>query len=319
MLHKWRATVTRNWLYMSAATLLSVLLWVAVNANTIDQDNFLVDLVIHNLDRRYVLTDREPERETVSVTFTGRAGVLALSAARSQLVVDIKTVDSTLVEIELEPWMVKGPGGRELPEEVRAVRVNPGRLRLTFEPRGEKVVPVVPRVNYNLAQGYTLADSVRAVPAAVAVQGPVSLVDGIDSVFTLSVRRDRLRESIHRMNVGLANPDASGLVELSLSTVQVTIPVEAGGERVFPGIPVTVGGVEVEGVRVEPSLVDVRLVGPVSVVEAVRPEELSPGVELSGPDDVGARLPIILGAPKPFVEVLLEPDSALIVRFRGSR
>ncbi len=318
MLQKWRATVARNWLYMSAATLLSVLLWVAVNANTIDQDNFLVDLVIHNLDLRYVLTDREPERGTVSVTFTGRAGVLALSAARSQLVVDIRTVDSTVVEIALEPRMVKGPGGRELPEDVRAVRVNPNRLRLTFELRGEKVVPVVPQVNYNLAEGYTLADSVRALPAAVAVQGPESLVADIDSVFTVPVRRDRLRESI-RMNVGLANPDASGLVELSLSSVQVTIPVEASGERVFPGIPVTVGGVEVEGVRVEPSLVDVRLVGPRSVVEAVRPEELSPSVELSGPDDVGARLPIILGAPKPFVKVLLEPDSALIVRFRGSR
>jgi hypothetical protein len=99
--------------------------------------------------------------------------------------------------------------------------------------------------------------------------------------------------------------------------VSVTVSVEQLAERVFPGIPLVVSAADVEGLRVEPSLVDVRLSGPRSAVEAVRPEALSPHVEVSGPADLGRLLPIILRPPTPFINVIVDPDSARVVAESG--
>lgn len=311
----WRKTLERNWVYMLAGTLLSVLLWVAVSADTVAQQMIPADLVIINGDRHYVLTEREPETDAVAVVFTGRAGdLVGLSVARPQIFVSIDSVESLDWEVRLRPEMVKGRGGREL-IDVRAVSVRPNVLRLHFEPRAQKVVRVAPRVRVTLAAGYTMADSVRAEPGAVAVEGPENAVSRIDSVVTAPVVRDRLRESI-TVEVPLEQPDARGLVELSSPSVRVTVSVEAVGERVFPGIPVsTLGG---GGFRVEPPLVDVRLSGPRSAVESVRPEALSPRIELTDFSDYDGRFPILLPAPGPFLDVVIEPDSARVVKVGGT-
>ncbi len=314
----WRKTLERNWLYMLAATFLSVLLWVGVSADTISQRFIPADLVIINGDRRYIQTDQEPDVETVDVLFTGREGaMLALSVARPQIVVSLDSIESRTVEIDIDPRMVSARGGREL-GDVRAVSVRPNHFRLYFEPRSQKVVPVVPRIILSFADGYVMADSVRVRPGVVAVEGPESEVSLIDEVHTVTITRQRVRESID-VDVPLALPDGARLVELSTSSVSVSVAVEPRAERVFPGIPIGVHGVGTGDVRLDPSLVDVRLVGPRSAVEAVRPEMLAPRVTLSGEDDYGKLLAIELGPPAPFLRVELVPDSARATGGDGTR
>lgn len=312
-----RTTLRRNWLYMLTGTLLSVFLWVAVSADTVSQQTISVDLLIVNGDRRYVLTEREPATDAVSVAFTGRAGDLAtLFVSRPQVFVRIDSVESLLWDITLTPQMVKGRGGREL-VDVRAVSVRPNEIRLHFQPRARKVVRVVPQLRVGLADGYVFADSVRAEPGSVTVEGPEASVSRVDSVMTLPIERIGLQESFS-VEIPLENPDADSLLELSWPTVRVTLSVEPRVERVFPGLPLSVSGPVTRAVRVEPSLVDVRLFGPRSAVEAVRAEALSPRVEFAGPGDLGSLLPIRLPAPAPFVEVLLDPDSARVLRAAGT-
>jgi YbbR domain-containing protein len=314
---EWRATLKRNWPYVVTATLLSVFLWVAVSADRVAERPYTADLLIINSDRRYVETSREPQTEEVTVEFTGRSGDLALLvAARPQILVSIDSIESTLFEVRLTPDMVSGRGGREL-TDVRATRVRPDRLLLSFDLRDSKVVPVVPTMTrLTLAQGYVIADSVRVEPGMVAVDGPANAVESIDSVITAPIPGEGLRETIS-VEVPLVTPDPNSRVELSSSSVQVTVSVEPRGERVFPGIPLTVAGADVAGLRVEPSLVDVRISGPRSAVDAVRPEALSPHVEVSGPSDHGVMLPIVLPAPSPFLNVVVDPDSARVVRLEA--
>ena len=312
-----RATLKRNWLYMVTGTLLSVFLWVAVSADTVSQQTISVDLLIVNSDRRYVLTEREPAIDAVSVVFTGRAGDLAtLLVSRPQVFLPIDSVESPLWDITLTPQMVRGQGGREL-VDVRAVSVRPNQIHLHFEPRARKVVPVVPQLRIGLADGYVFADSVRAEPGSVTVEGPESSVLRVDSVVTLPITRRDLDESIS-VEIPLENPVADSLLELSWPTVRVTLSVEARAERVFPGLPVSVSGAGTEALRVEPSLVDVRLSGPRSTVEAVRPEALLPQVVLSGLADIGTTLPIRLAAPAAFVEISVDPDSVRVMRAGGT-
>jgi hypothetical protein len=313
----WRANLKRNWLYMLTAALLSLFLWVAVSADRVDERPYSADLLVVNSDRRYVETRREPDIEEVTVDFTGRVGELArLAVARPQLVVNIDSVDSNLLERRLTSDLVTGRGGAPL-EGVSAIRVQPDRVRLHFQLRGTKTVPVVPNMSrVSLEDGYVMSDSVRIEPDMVVLDGPEEIVDGIESVTTAPVPGTGMRESTS-VDVPLLSPDESGLVALSATSVSVTVSVEQLAERVFPGIPLVVSAADVEGLRVEPSLVDVRLSGPRSAVEAVRPEALSPHVELGGPADLGRLLPILLPPPALFIEVIVDPDSARVVAESG--
>ncbi len=307
---EWRTTVRRNWLYMLTATLLAVLLWVAVSADTVAQRTIPTDLVVYATDPAYVLTELEPPIQAVSVVFTGRQGDLsALSVSRPQILVSTDSVESPLWDVELTPDMVTGRGGREL-VDVRAVSVRPGRLRLHFERRAQKVVPVVPRVSLIMASGFVQADSLRVDPPAVQVSGPEAKVENIDSVVTVPVVRERLRESIS-VEIPLEQPDPAGQVELSSSSVRVTVAVEPRAEQVFFGVPVAVRGADRADVVIEPSLVDVRISGPRSAVESVRSEMLTPLVVLRGPAD-GSLLPIQLPPLGPFIQVVIDPDSARV-------
>ncbi len=107
------------------------------------------------------------------------------------------------------------------------------------------------------------------------------------------------------------------IMRLSVTSVEVTVSVQPLEERVFPGIPLVVSGADLEGLRVEPSLVDVRLSGPRSAISAVRPEALSPHVELRSRAALGRPLPILLPAPAPFITVIVDPDSARVVAESG--
>lgn len=308
-----RESLQRNWPYMLTATLLSILLWVAVSADTVSQQTIPADLLIINNDRRYVLAHSEPAPDAVSVIFTGRAGdLVSLSVQRPQIIISVERVDSLEWEMDLLPEMVRGRGGREL-VDVHAVSVRPNRLLLRFQPRAQKVVPVIPQVRFSFADGYAQSDSVRAEPGAVSIEGAEDAVNQIDSVFTVPITRERLREAV-ALEVPLVEPDVVGPVELSLSSVRILVGVEPRSERVFPGIPVSVRGVGAADVRVEPSLVDVRVVGPRTAVQALRPEALSTWIELAGTRELGRMMAIQADTLGPFLEVVIDPDSARVVR-----
>jgi len=313
----WQTNLKRNWLYMLTGTLIAVFLWVAVSADTVAQQTIPTELVVYETDPDYVLTGTEPEIEAVSVVFTGRAGDLAaLSVSRPQILVTIGTVETDSIDFALTPAMVRGRGNREL-VDVRAISVRPDRLRLYFQPRIEKLVSVVPEVNFTFDNGYVQADSIRTEPSAVRISGPAAAVAAIDSILTRLVVRERLRESISE-EVPLELTDPTGQVDLSLTSVRVSVTVEPVAEEVFIGVPVVVSGAPSSGVRVEPSLVDVRIRGPRSAVASVRAEALRAVVVVSGPADFGSLRPIEIPPPSPFIQVTIDPDSARVERIEGT-
>jgi hypothetical protein len=207
--------------------------------------------------------------------------------------------------------MVVGRGGRDL-GDVRAVTVNPRSLRLRFEPKGETTARVVPRLKITMASGFVASDSVRVEPRFVNVVGPAPSVAEIDSVFTVPIVREQVSESIS-LTVPLEQPPPRGLLSLSTPSVSVSLQVEPRIERVFPDIPLSLSGTSGPDLRLSPSVVEVRISGPRSAVESVQAEALLPWVELGNEDDYGKLLPILLPAPRPFIEITIDPDSARVL------
>ena len=316
-MNEWRDTFQRNWVYMVAATLLSVLLWVAVNADTVKKEVVPADLVVVNGDRRFVLTARDPETSTVDVLFSGRTGdiVPLLSLARPRVVVTIDSVESRTVKVPLRADMVRARDGDDL-TDVRALSVvQPDTLSLHFEPRLQKVVRVVPRLRLSTADGFMVADSVRVRPGAVDVEGPESVVAQIDSLLTPSVMREKLRASL-RLEVPLERPDATGL-ELSRSTIEVIIPVDERVERIITDVRVIVeGGRGMMGA--DPAAVALRVVGPRRFVEEATPELFHAVVRVDDGARPGDRVPIAVRNAPPFTQVSIEPDSVKLVASRST-
>jgi len=310
---KWQTTIRKNWPYMLTAALLSLFLWVAVSADTVGQQAIDADLVIVNQDPRFVVTERQPSTDVVSVVFTGRLGDLtALWVQRPQLVVLVDSVGASLVwDVDLSPDMVAGRGGRDL-GDVRAVTVSPQSLRLRFQPKGEKTVRVVARLDIKMAGGFVQSDSVHLEPRSVNIVGPAPSVAQVDSIFTVPIVREQVSQSIN-LTVPLEQPAPRGLLTLSVPNVRLSVPVEPRSERVFPGIPLSLSGMSGSELKLSPSLVDVRVSGPRSAVESVRPEALLPWVEVGDQDDYDRLLPIILPAPAPFLEITIDPDSARVL------
>ncbi len=304
----WRRNLKRNWLYMLTGTLISVFLWIAVSADTVEQRTLPVDLLVGNNDRRYVLTEQDPTDE-VSVGFTGRAGDLALlSLSRPQILVSIDSVPAADVEMPLTANMVKSRGGREL-VDVRAISVRPNRLSLHFERRSRRQVPVVPLVRVTPARGFAVADSPRVEPSAVTLDGPAVWVNSIDTLFTLPIAREGVRESLNMEAPVDIEPNAD--VDLIPERVRIRLAVEPVGERAFPGVPVNlVGG---GGYRVEPPVVDLRVSGPRSAVSALTAGELVPRVEVREPLEPPLKLPVVITLPSSFLTVEVVPDSARVV------
>ncbi|UCF20976.1 MAG: hypothetical protein JSU87_06170 [Gemmatimonadota bacterium] len=326
----WRRILRRNWPYMLTGTLVSLFLWVAVSARTQAQQTIGADLYIDH-DPRYVLTGREPAlgrliqltpseaklSDAISVVLTGRAiDLAALSFSRPELFLSIDSVEDAVVEIELDPEDVRGRGGREL-LDVRAVDLEPKRLRLEFEPREGKLVPVAPKIEVRLDDGFAVASPLRIEPSVVAVDGPATVVAAIDSVFTRRWVRERVRSSVDAP-VPLEPPDPQGLVKLSTTSVRVMQRVEPRLERVFAGVPLRVEGDLAAGLGLEPAGAAVTVAGPQGAVEVVQESDLEIWVEVAGVRDTLTRLPVLFRAPGPYLEISVEPDSVRLVSATAS-
>lgn len=313
----WRTTFRQNWLYMLTATLVSLFLWVGVSADKVRQEPISADLVVVNNDRRYVLTGREPATDVVTVAFTGKAfDIGRLDISRPQVLVPIDSVESLVMDKVLSPDLVRAGGGAEL-SNVRALDVEPDRIRLFFQPRSQQVIRVVPWLRLELADGYVLADSIRTDPGVIAVAGPEPIVERIDSITTELVEREDVRSTID-VEVSLVRPTDGDQLELSSSSVRVTVPVEPLAERVIENVPVNVLGSTDGEFDVAPPVVDIRLSGPSSVVDSARADQFDVRVELGDEAAYGRFHPVQVSSPYPRLEIRPSPDSVRVVRPRGS-
>jgi len=74
----------------------------------------------------------------------------------------------------------------QVPHEVEVMQVTPSRLRMVFDTRATRQVPVRPRVVGTLPPGYRI-ESVSADPALLTITGPARHVNAVESAVTDTV------------------------------------------------------------------------------------------------------------------------------------
>jgi len=174
-------------------------------------------------------------------------------------------------EFKFQDDMVK------LPQGLRVASFNPASVKLEFEPRISRSVPVAPVMEGTPAPGYKI-DGTEVEPTAVAVSGAQSVLDSLTHLGTELVRVQGAHGTVVRSVELAILPRHVELVDENRARVTVRIIPEMA-ERVFPKVTVTAAG-EPAPVRIDPPAIDVAVRGPRAVLDELPPESVVASVDL---------------------------------------
>ena len=210
---------------------LAALLWVAVSGEQTVERSLRVPLEFTNLPAQLEVVGDAPA--VVDVRVRGSSGALnRIAAGELVAVLDLRSARAGQRLFHLGGDDVRTPFG------VDVVQVNPSTVSMAFEPSGSKIVPVVPTVEGEPADGFVVG-TVTAEPSTVEVLGPVSVLSKLTQAITEPVAVTGASAPLtETVNIGIAD-SAVRLRTPQMARVGVVVapaPVEwsVGGIAVKP-------------------------------------------------------------------------------------
>jgi len=268
-----RELVFEDWGIKLLALLITVSLWYAVAGQRAPATARLrnIPLVIN------LPGDMELSKDTVEqvdLTLRGSRRELDLIKA-SDLVINFDAGSYKPGErtVRLTPQNVR----LELPEEISAQgvtveRIEPASMALRLERRVERELEVKPQLEGQLPAGYVVAD-VQISPPKIRVRGPESRVNALSHALTETILLGDKTESFSVPHVAIDIPDQR--VNPLEAVVDVFVKIEeAKSERTIPGVPIRRAD-DSDDATARPAIATVKLRGPRSVIESLRPEDVS--------------------------------------------
>ena len=164
-----------------------------------------------------------------------------------------------------------------LPQGVKVDGFQPSAIPVRLEPIVERQVPIEPKLEGKAADGYEVY-AVRPNKGSVMLRGPESRVVALPKVVTESIWLGGHKESFIATNVAIDVPDP----KVDLIDPVVNVEIEIGERRVeksVSGVTVTTS----DGGRMQPASASVTVLGPSSMVDSLKPEDLKVVVDGNGP------------------------------------
>ena len=285
---------------------LAVLLWLVVSGEQIVERALRIPLEFTNLPAHLEMVGETPA--AVDVRIRGSSGALSRIAQGDLVaVLDLRAARTGRRLFHLTGGDVRTPFG------VEVVQVSPSNVAVAFEASASKVVPVVPAVEGEPADGYVVG-TVTADPATVEVIGPASalasLTEAITEPVTVGGASAPVRESV---TIGAPDP-AVRLREPRSATVTVNVTA-APVERRIEGLAVMLRNAGGAAPRVTPQRVAVAVRGAREVLETLSPEAFEASVDLGGLGEGQVQLPVRV-TPPPHVTVIRVDPAQVLVRIR---
>ena len=221
---------------------LAALLWVAVAGEQTVERSLRIPLEFTNLPAQLEVVGDAPTVADIRVR--GSSGALnRIAAGELVAVLDLRSARAGQRLFHLDGEDVRTPFG------VDVVQVNPSTVSMMFEPSGRKIVPVVPAVEGDPADGFVVG-TVTAEPSTVEVLGAVSVLARTTQAITEPVNVNGASAPLTEMvNIGVADTAvrlrmpqtarvavvvAPAPVEWSVSDIPVKTKNGAGRVQVTP-------------------------------------------------------------------------------------
>lgn len=276
---------------------LALLLWLVVAGEQIVERAIRIPLEFTNLPSELELIGETPNVADVRVR--GASGALTrLAPGDLVAVLDLRGARPGQRLFHLTGADVRTPFG------VDVVHVSPSNVSIAFERSGSRVVPVVPAVEGEPADGFVVG-TVTADPGTVEVVGPVSALSSLTEAITEPVSVSGASTPV-KESVTIGVPDPAVRLRQPQSAV-VTVNIAAAPvERRFAGVAVTVKP-ERPGARVTPARVSLVIRGAREVLDTLDASAFEASVDLEGLGQGQFQLPVRVTAPQRLTVVRIEP------------
>jgi YbbR domain-containing protein len=155
-----------------------------------------------------------------------------------------------------------------LPQGIKVDGFQPSAIPIRLEEIVDRQLVVEPKLEGKPADGFEVY-SVYPNKGSVVVRGPQSRVNALQKVATESIWLAGHKDSFTASNVALDIPDP----KVDLLEPMVNVAIEIGERRIeitFAAVPVTTA----DGGKTQPATTSVTLLGAVSYLNALKPEDL---------------------------------------------
>ena len=289
VVRRWlREFLLEDWGLKLLALVITLVLWLAVTGQRAPSTVQLRGVAIEYMRPAEMEIGNEPLDE-VDITLEGGKSRLEEVNARNLVArVDISQLRPGERILRLSRENVS----MDLPEGVRIVRIEPQSVALKVERSVERELEVEARLEGRPAEGYEVR-GVQITPPRVKVRGPESRVGALDKASTETIPLDGQRETLNAPQVAVDVSDRSVVALDAAVAVRVEI-VETQAERRVAGVAVRAAAA---GAEVRPQTATAVVSGPRSIVERLRPEDLTVVIEQAPDGSLRPRL-----APAPGLE-----------------
>jgi hypothetical protein len=181
------------------SVVLAALLWLIVSGEQTVERVLRIPLEFTNIPAELELTGEPPT--VVDVRVRGSSGTLGrLSSGEMAAVLDVRSPRPGQRLYHLTGSEVRAPFG------VDVVQVTPSSIALFFEESSAKMVPVLPVLEGQPADGY-IVDKVTADPGKVEIVGPASALKALTGAVTEAVSVEgATKDVVESVTVGPADP-----------------------------------------------------------------------------------------------------------------
>ena len=274
-----REFLLEDWGLKLLALIITLVLWFAVTGQRTPATINLRGVQLEFLRPSDIEISNEPLDE-VSVTLEGSRGQLDEINARNLVArIDISQLKPGERVLHLTQQNVT----MDLPDTVRIVRIEPRSVALRLERSVERALEVDVRLEGRPTEGFERR-GVQVTPARVRVRGPESRVNALEKAYTETISLDGQRETLTLPQVAVDITDRKIIPLDPVVAVRVEIG-EVQEERRIQGVDVRAP----LGIEVRPTNVVVVVNGPRSLIERLRPEEISVVVEQAADGSLSPR------------------------------
>jgi YbbR domain-containing protein len=253
----------------------AVLLWMMVSSQQASVERGLrIPLELQNLPHNLEMV--ELPQESVDVRVRGTADALGRIAPGDLVAtIDLSTAQTGRRLFHLSAERVKAPFA------VAVTQVTPSSVAIRFEPSASRIVPVIPSVEGEPADGF-MAGTISSDPPTVEIVGPESILRRVTEAITEPVWVGSASSDVHsNVIVGVAD---EGVRLKSARTAAVSVAIlPAPEERQLSAVPVRLRNLAA-GLRatIVPPTAKVRVRGTREAIAKIRDASIVAYVDLEG-------------------------------------
>lgn len=286
----------------------AIFFWLYINLDNQYEHDFDVPLYFVNLSKDYMLLNSVPSSVKVRFRGSGRA-FLGFRFRDRKMIINLSEIPNNS-QLPLTLDMI-----HDIPSELNVkpiAIVAPKTIFLRWVKIAERKVPVIPRIQCQLEDGYTQVGKIQLNPDSVVIRGPKIYVDTVQWVVTEAKTFTRVKRKVEG-NISLQR--TSSHVFVSEKTVKFWVDVQRIGEKIIFEVPVRLLHLpENVEASVKPEVANVTLQGGVEILSRLEKEDVRLFIDYAtlNPDSLEHIVPEV-ELPNGILSYRLEPSSFEVI------